>query len=278
GGKEGRPADRRIRPRETRSCDPRRGRIPRSATARCSRAAHRRSCRCRPGADQRDRGGSRPNPRAGCNSCAPRARAALARGRSALAPLRARVMRVIAGDAKGRTLVVPRGGGPRAATDRIRETLFAILEPALEGARVLDLFAGAGTLGIEALSRGAIHATFVERGKEAVGALRKNLAATDFTDRASVVEANVLSFLSEPPIEPFDLAFCDPPFVDVELANATLAHPGLAASLPADALVVARFHKKHRPPPPPRPRAVRPTEIGEETLLSLRYSGLAAGG
>src|SRR2546423_5652032 len=120
-------------------------------------------------------------------------------------------MRVIAGDAKGRTLVVPRGGGTRAATDRIRETLFAILEPELEGARVLDLFAGAGTLGIEALSRGAIHATFVERGREAVSALRKNLAATDFTDRASVVEANGLSFLSEPPVEPFGIAFCDPP-------------------------------------------------------------------
>jgi len=187
-------------------------------------------------------------------------------------------MRVIAGEAKGRTLVVPRGRGTRAATDRIRETLFAILEPELPGARVLDLFAGAGTLGIEALSRGAIHATFVERGKEAVAALRKNVAATQFTDRASIVEANVLSFLNEPPIEPFDLAFCDPPFVDVELANATLAHPGLAAALPADALVVARFHKKHPPTPPPRARVVRTTEIGEETLLFLRYSGLAAGG
>ena len=73
-------------------------------------------------------------------------------------------MRVIAGEAKGRTLVVPRGGGTRSATDRIRETLFAIVEPELEGARVLDLFAGAGTLGIEALSRGAARATFVERG------------------------------------------------------------------------------------------------------------------
>jgi len=187
-------------------------------------------------------------------------------------------MRVIAGDAKGRTLVVPRGGGTRAATDRIRETLFAILEPELEGARVLDLFAGAGTLGIEALSRGAIHATFVERGKEAVGALRKNLAATDFTDRASVVEANVLSFLSEPPVEPFDIAFCDPPFADVELADATLAHPGLAAALSPGALVVARFHRKHPHSPPAHARVARVKEIGEETLLFLRYSHTAAGG
>lgn len=187
-------------------------------------------------------------------------------------------MRVIAGKAKGRTLVVPRGGATRPATDRIRETLFAILEPEIADARVLDLFAGAGTLGIEALSRGAIHATFVERGREAVAALRKNLAATHFVDRASIVEANVLSFLNEPPVEPFDISFCDPPFADVELANATLAHPGLAAALPARALVVARFHRKHPPTPPPTATVVRVKEIGEETLLFLRYSGLAAGG
>ena len=97
-------------------------------------------------------------------------------------------MRVIAGEAKGRTLIVPRGGGTRSATDRIRETLFAIVEPELEGARVLDLFAGAGTLGIEALSRGAARATFVERSAEAVKALRRNLAATNFGERSEVVD------------------------------------------------------------------------------------------
>ena len=186
--------------------------------------------------------------------------------------------RVIAGEAKGRTLVIPRGGATRAATDRIRETLFAILEPELSGARVLDLFAGAGTLGIEALSRGALHATFVERGRDAIAALRKNLAATRFTDRATLVEANVLSFLNEPPVEPFDLAFCDPPFADVALADATLAHPGLTAALGPDALVVARFHRKHPHTPPERARVIRAKELGEEMLLFLRYSDHAAGG
>jgi 16S rRNA (guanine966-N2)-methyltransferase len=186
-------------------------------------------------------------------------------------------VRVIAGKAKGRTLVAPRGGATRPATDRIRETLFAILEPQLAGARVLDLFAGAGTFGIEALSRGAVHATFVERAKEAIAALRKNLAATHFADSAAIVEANVLSFLNEPPIEPFDIAFSDPPFDDVAVANATLAHPGLAAALPG-AIVVARFHRKHPTTPPPTATVIRVKEIGEETLLFLRYSGLAAGG
>src|SRR2546428_12186143 len=120
-------------------------------------------------------------------------------------------MRVIAGAAKGRTLVVPRGGSTRAATDRIRETLFAILEPELGDARVLDLFAGAGTLGIEALSRGATRATFVERGAEAVKALRRNLATTNFADRAEVVAANVVAYLDSWPHGPCDIVLCDPP-------------------------------------------------------------------
>src|SRR5438045_9117738 len=108
-------------------------------------------------------------------------------------------MLVIAGQAKGRTLDAPRGGGTRTATDRIRETLFAILEPELEDANVLDLFAGAGTLGIEALSRGAARATFVERGAEAVKALRRNLAATGFDERSDVIAANVIGYLDARP-------------------------------------------------------------------------------
>lgn len=187
-------------------------------------------------------------------------------------------MRVIAGEAKGRTLVVPRGGGTRPATDRIRETLFAILEPELANTRVLDLFAGAGTLGIEALSRGAAAATFVERGAEALKALRRNLAATGFAPRATVVAANVLGFLDSGPRGPFDVVFCDPPFADVAIAEATLAHAGLRATLASDGLVVTRSLRKHAPTPPAEARVVRVKDIGEETLLFLRYSDAAAGG
>jgi 16S rRNA (guanine966-N2)-methyltransferase len=187
-------------------------------------------------------------------------------------------VRVIAGEAKGRTLVVPRGGATRAATDRIRETLFGILEPELREARVLDLFAGAGTLGIEALSRGAAAATFVERGADALKALRRNLDTTGFVERSDVVAANVLAFLDSRPRGPFDIVFCDPPFADVALAQATIGHDALRAALADDALVVARYHRKHAPAPPTRGRVVRMKEIGEETLLFLRYSDLAAGG
>ena len=187
-------------------------------------------------------------------------------------------MRVIAGEAKGRTLVVPRGGGTRSATDRIRETLFAIVEPELEGARILDLFAGAGTLGIEALSRGATRATFVERGGEAVKALRRNLAATNFGARSEVVAANVIAYLDSAPRGPFDVVFCDPPFADVGIAEATLGHERLRSAVAPDGLVVARAHGKHLPAVPAFVRIERVKEIGEEKLLFLRYIDSAAGG
>jgi 16S rRNA (guanine966-N2)-methyltransferase len=187
-------------------------------------------------------------------------------------------MRVIAGEAKGRTLVVPRGGGTRAATDRIRETLFAILEPELEGARVADLFAGAGSLGIEALSRGATRATFVERGAEALKAIRRNLETTGFADRSEVVAANVIAYLDSRPRGPFDIVFCDPPFADVAIAGATLGHEGMRSALAPDALVVLRGHGKHLPAIPASVHVVRVKEIGEEKLLFLRYIDHAAGG
>jgi 16S rRNA (guanine966-N2)-methyltransferase len=183
-------------------------------------------------------------------------------------------VRVVAGEAKGRRLVSPPAATTRAATERIRESLFATLEPILADARVLDLFAGAGTLGIEALSRGAAHATFVERDRAAISAIRTNLAATGFADRARVVAANVIAFLgggagaSE---ARYDLVFCDPPFADVDLLTVTLAHPGLRAALAPGALVVARAMRKHAPAIPATARVVREKVIGEETLWSLRY-------
>lgn len=187
-------------------------------------------------------------------------------------------MRVIAGSAKGRTLDAPRGGGTRPATDRIRETLFSILEPILGDARVLDLFAGAGTLGIEALSRGSAHVTFVERSAEALKALRRNIASTGFSDRAEVVAANVLAFLEQKVVGPYDVVFCDPPFADVTILEATLAHPRLSGALSPEAHVVARVLRKHQPRVPEGAHVLRVKEIGEETLLFLRYDGVRGGG
>ena len=201
-------------------------------------------------------------------------------------------MRVIAGEAKGRTLIAPRGSATRPASDRIRETLFAILEPRLAGASVLDLFAGAGTLGIEALSRGAAHATFVERAAAAAAAIRANLAATRLEDRAEVVVADVLRYLGgtaassrdeqavprSPRAGGFDVVFCDAPFADVAGAEACLAHPGLRAARAPGARVIVRALRKHLPALPPGATVARRRELGEETLLFLGYDDAARGG
>jgi len=181
-------------------------------------------------------------------------------------------MRVVAGTARGRHLVSPPAATTRSATERIRESLFAIFEPRLEGAAVLDLFAGAGTLGIEALSRGAARATFVERSRPALAAIRENLRSTGFADRASVVASDVLAFLARADRGgPYDVVFCDPPFADTATLSTTLAHEGLRGALAAGAMVVVRVLAKHRPAIPEGATTVREKRIGEETLLFVRY-------
>ena len=187
-------------------------------------------------------------------------------------------MRVIAGEAKGRMLLAPKGTGTRPATDRIRETLFAILEPDLADARVLDLFAGAGTLGIEALSRGAAHATFVERSQAALTALRANLRATQFIERSDIVPANVLAYLQDPLAAGYDVVFCDPPFADVAVLEQVLMALPIARALLPGAIVVARFMRKHAPVIPEPAHVYRTKEIGEESLLFLRYDAAAEEG
>ena len=127
-------------------------------------------------------------------------------------------MRVIAGTARGVPLRAPRDAGTRPVTDRVKETLFAILGERVPGARVLDLYAGSGALGVEALSRGAAHATFVERGREALAALRHNLERTRLAAEASVHGGDVLRYLGGAPAEaPFDLAFLDPPYSERDI-------------------------------------------------------------
>jgi 16S rRNA (guanine966-N2)-methyltransferase len=119
-------------------------------------------------------------------------------------------MRVIAGTAKGRTLRSPRTRDTRPITDRAKESLFAILAPRVPGSRFLDLFAGTGGVGIEALSRGAAHATFVERAASPLADIRHNLGATNLAANAEVVAADVLVYLRGSPA-PFDVIFVAPP-------------------------------------------------------------------
>lgn len=119
-------------------------------------------------------------------------------------------MRVIAGEAKGRRLKSP-STGTRPMTDRMKEALFSVLGE-VDGLRVLDLFAGSGSLGLEALSRGAASAIFVDSARDAVVSLEQNIEATGLTKKSEVVWADVASTLSRSPDERMDLIFVDPPY------------------------------------------------------------------
>ncbi|MBA3629304.1 MAG: 16S rRNA (guanine(966)-N(2))-methyltransferase RsmD [Actinobacteria bacterium] len=119
-------------------------------------------------------------------------------------------MRVTAGEAKGRRLKTV-GMGTRPMTDRMKEALFSSLGD-VTGATVLDLYAGSGALGLEALSRGADTATFVESARDAILKLEENVAVTGFGDRAQVLWADVESTLAQGAIERLDLIFIDPPY------------------------------------------------------------------
>ena len=160
--------------------------------------------------------------------------------------------RVIAGSARGTRLAAP-GVVTRPLADRVKQALFAILEPELRGASVLDLFAGSGAAGIEALSRGARQATFVEKDAAALAAIQANLARTHLANAAAVVvQAEVMSWLSG--IEalsggPYRVVFVDPPYDQPALLIGALEELGGTVSLLAPgAVVVAKHFWRDQPP------------------------------
>lgn len=120
--------------------------------------------------------------------------------------------RIVSGSWGGRRLVVPRDRLVRPTAERVREAWLSILGPALPGARVLDLFAGTGALGLEALSRGAAHATFVERGAPALEALRTNIAALGAEAITTVIRGDAMRVVDALDPDAHDLVLADPPF------------------------------------------------------------------
>jgi len=153
-------------------------------------------------------------------------------------------MRVIAGTARGVPLAVPRGAATRPITDRVKETLFAILGDQMPGARVLDLYAGSGAIGIEALSRGAQQAVFVERDRGAVQALRANLVRTRLEEDARVHEVDVERFLALGE-GPWDVVVLDPPYeVRDIVAPLSALVPHLA---PGASVVIKHFWRTETP-------------------------------
>ncbi|HTO53514.1 MAG TPA: 16S rRNA (guanine(966)-N(2))-methyltransferase RsmD [Myxococcota bacterium] len=148
-------------------------------------------------------------------------------------------MRVVAGELRGRRLLAASGRETRPTSERARAGLFDWLGPRVADARVLDLFAGTGALGIEALSRGARSAVFVERARPALRALRSNLAELELESRAQVVERDLARGLGSRVVEggAYDLVLADPPYEGGWLAR-LLACETLPTLLPPDAVVI----------------------------------------
>lgn len=181
-------------------------------------------------------------------------------------------LRVIAGRFKGRRLATPTWDGLRPTSDRLRETLFDILAGRIEEARVLDAFAGTGAVGIEALSRGAVHVTFVESDPRAVTLLTRNLAgcgiAGGYTVRASRWPAATAGGLT------VDLAWLDPPYDLADLAGAVSA---ACAATSAEGLVVLEHAARREAPVPDGPwRPVRTVRAGDSALTFYAADAAAA--
>jgi 16S rRNA (guanine966-N2)-methyltransferase len=183
-------------------------------------------------------------------------------------------MRVIAGTARGRPLVAPRGSATRPVADRVKETLFAILGERVVDAGVLDLYAGSGAIGIEALSRGAAHCDFVEHDRRALAAIRENLERAGVADRASVHAADVGRYLGGSAGDRFDLVFLDPPYAE----RAILAPlEQLVARLAPGGMVVVKHHWRTPIPQPPGLSHRRERRFGETALTFLAGSDGADG-
>ena len=122
-------------------------------------------------------------------------------------------MRIIAGEFRGRKLLPPEGDTTRPITDRVKQSLFDILTPYIEGARIYDLFSGTGSMGLECLSRGAAHATFFESDRSALDRLKKNIATLKVEDRSQIIPGDLFKYFpNNTPVQKAALIFLDPPY------------------------------------------------------------------
>ena len=183
-------------------------------------------------------------------------------------------MKISGGTAKGRTIRVPRGFNTRPPLSRTRQMLFSILGEKVKDATVLDLFSGCGSLGLEALSRGATQVVFVEKNIRAVEALRRNVETLEFTARTFLARRDALGIFRCRPVEeraPYDLAFVDPPYPmlrephGLRRFESFMHRLSLGTLLRNDAIVVFRHET----------RAVEPESLGGWEVLRVRPFGKA---
>jgi 16S rRNA (guanine(966)-N(2))-methyltransferase RsmD len=183
-------------------------------------------------------------------------------------------MRVIAGRYKGRRLKAPTWEGLRPTSDKLRETLFNILAPRIEGARVLDGYAGTGAVGVEALSRGAAHVTFVEKDRRAAALIAENVAACLPAEAAAkegdaaaadytIETGDVATLLRRGGAAPFDLIWLDPPY---DSADSLDALDAAAGALAPGGLVVLERATRREPDVPASLSRIRDVKSGDSTL------------
>ena len=172
-------------------------------------------------------------------------------------------MRVIAGCFKGRRLQTPTWQGLRPTSDKLRETLFNILAPRVEGARVLDGYAGTGAIGIEASSRGATHVTFIESNRRAAALIEENLRACGVEQGYTIQCADVAAALNASASGTFDLILLDPPY-DIENVSAVLG--AAARHLAGDGLIVLERATRREPEESDALQRVRDVKSGDSTL------------
>jgi 16S rRNA (guanine966-N2)-methyltransferase len=190
-------------------------------------------------------------------------------------------MRVQSGSARGRSIkALPSGPEVRPILARIRKSLFDILRPRLGGARFLDLFAGTGTVGIEALSNGASSAVFVDASPASCRMIEKNLDALGFLNRARVVRADVVGQLNLLRGTPFDIIFMGPPYKDQDRSPLALTVPAIRAVdhnklLGENGIVVGQHHKKEPVTDlPPGWDLYRQNAYGDSTLSFFRRTSM----
>ncbi len=185
-------------------------------------------------------------------------------------------MRIVGGRFRGRGLAGPRSDAIRPTSDRLRETIFNILahgyDDPVTGARVLDLFAGTGAMGLEALSRGAAFALFVDDGAQARGLVRENVEALGLGGCTRLFRRDATRMGPAAPNEPFSLVFCDPPY-GKDLAPRALASCAEGGWLSPGALVVVEEAAGAPVAPPSGFEALERRDYGETAVSFLRRTG-----
>jgi 16S rRNA (guanine966-N2)-methyltransferase len=178
-------------------------------------------------------------------------------------------MRIVVGKFKGMSIEAPRGLLSRPPLAIIRESIFNIIGPSLDGKRLLDLFAGSGSLGIEALSRGAASVHFVDSSKRCVRMIARNAKKLGISDICTLIQQDAVDFVNEWRGEAFDVVFVDPPFLSGKVAEVLAALRTSEAAVEGT-LVVARLHWREEGPVPETYSLVRRRKFGESVVLFLK--------